>query len=113
MDSLRLATFPESLRRGSFWAALFIAGQALLAFGAAASSSGRNIRFDHLSLEQGLSQGAVNCIVQDQRGFMWIGTQDGLNRYDGYTFTVFKHDPADEASLSANTIWSLWLQLAP
>jgi hypothetical protein len=44
------------------------------------------LKFAHLSLEQGLSQSTVLCILQDRRGFMWFGTQDGLNRYDGYTF---------------------------
>ena len=65
------------------------------------------MRFERLSLEQGLSQSYVNCILQDRRGFMWFGTQDGLNRYDGYGFTVFKHDALDPGSLSHNTVWAL------
>jgi diguanylate cyclase (GGDEF)-like protein len=67
----------------------------------------RYIRFSHLSLEQGLSQSAVSCILQDHRGYMWLGTQDGLNRWDGYSFTVFKNDPQDPESLSGNAIWAL------
>src|SRR5436190_23156679 len=42
------------------------------------------LRFDHLNIEQGLSQSSVNVIFQDSHGFMWFGTEDGLNRYDGY-----------------------------
>ncbi len=65
------------------------------------------IRFSHLSVQQGLSQSAVNCIFQDRQGFMWFGTQDGLNRYDGYSFKVFKHNPADTGSISDNFIVSI------
>jgi signal transduction histidine kinase/ligand-binding sensor domain-containing protein len=64
-------------------------------------------RFDHLSLETGLSQSTVNCILQDSRGFLWIGTQDGLNRYDGYGFTIFRNRPADSNSLSHNWIQTM------
>ncbi len=66
-----------------------------------------NIRFEHISLEQGLSQVTVNCILQDRQGFMWFGTQDGLNKYDGYKFTVYHYDPENNASLSNNFIWSI------
>ena len=58
------------------------------------------LRFDHITIEQGLSQSSVTDIFQDSRGFMWFGTQDGLNRYDGYTFKTFKPDPDDSNSLS-------------
>ena len=58
-------------------------------------------------LSQGLSQSTVNTIVQDRRGFMWFGTQDGLNRFDGYGFTVFRHDPADSNTIQDNYIWSM------
>ncbi len=59
-------------------------------------------RFTHLVIDDGLSQGAVGCIIQDRKGYMWFGTKDGLNRYDGYRFSIFKHDPSDLASLSDN-----------
>lgn len=58
------------------------------------------LRFERLTIEQGLSQNDVFGLVQDQAGFVWIGTGDGLNRYDGYSFTVYKSDPADPHSLS-------------
>ncbi len=65
---------------------------------------GSIVRFEHLSIEDGLSQNAGLAIFQDSRGYLWIGTQDGLNRYDGYSFKVYKHDPEDPASLSYNSI---------
>ena len=63
--------------------------------------------FKRLSIEDGLSQGTVNCILQDSTGFLWLGTQDGLNRYDGYGFEVYKKDPTDPASLPASWIEAL------
>ncbi len=62
----------------------------------------------HVSLEQGLSQSGIEFIMQDRRGFLWIGTQDGLNRYDGYSFTVYKHEPSDPFSISHNTITTIY-----
>ena len=58
-------------------------------------------RFERLSVAEGLSQNTVSVIYQDATGFMWFGTEDGLNKYDGYTFTTFKHNPDDSTS-----IWS-------
>lgn len=54
-----------------------------------------------------LSQSSVWCSMQDSSGFLWFGTADGLNRYDGYTFKVFRHNAYDSTSLSNNTVWSL------
>jgi len=67
-----------------------------------------DIRFVRLSRSQGLSQQRVTHIVQDDRGFLWFGTQYGLNRYDGYRFRVFKHDPADARSLGGVYISALF-----
>ena len=64
-------------------------------------------KFDHLSTEDGLSQSAVTAIYQDKKGFMWFGTQDGLNKYDGYNFTIFKYVPFDSTSLSDNWIQAI------
>ena len=72
-----------------------------------ASGSGQRIEFERISIEQGLSQSVVTSILQDSKGFIWLGTQDGLNRYDGYEFTTFKHDPEDPDSLSDNFILSI------
>ena len=66
-----------------------------------------SLRFDHLSLEQGLSQATVNAIVQDKLGFMWFGTQDGLNRFDGYSISVYKHKADDTGSISDNGVWCM------
>ena len=67
----------------------------------------KNIRFERLSLEQGLSQSSVNAVLQDERGLMWIATQDGLNTYDGYRFRVYKPAAGDPHSLSSNYVLSL------
>lgn len=64
----------------------------------------KQIKFDHIGNKQGLSQSNVLCILQDSRGFMWFGTRDGLNRYDGYKFTVFKNEPNNKNSISNNFI---------
>ena len=69
---------------------------------------GNDIRFRRLSTGTGLSQTRVSQIVQDNQGFLWFGTQYGLNRYDGYQFKVFKHDPGHEQSLSGVYIYSLF-----
>lgn len=72
------------------------------------SLKAQELKFSHITADQGLSMGVVNCILQDSRGFMWFGTQDGLNRYDGYSMTVYKHNQLDSNSLSNNFIYSLF-----
>lgn len=64
-------------------------------------------RFEHLTVNEGLSENAVTWIMQDSRGFIWIGTHDGLNKYDGYSFTIYKNNPDDKNSLSDNAIGAL------
>lgn len=68
---------------------------------------GPGIRFNEFSLEQGLSQTSVYAIHQDNLGFLWFGTEDGLNRFDGYEFEVFKHDPEDPHSLGNSWVWDI------
>jgi len=63
--------------------------------------------FRHLAVEDGLSQNTINCIYQDAYGFLWFGTQDGLNSYDGYDFTIYRNDPTDSITLSHNWIWDI------
>ena len=65
------------------------------------------ISFTHLTTTRGLSQSTVNCILKDRFGFMWFGTQDGLNRYDGYNFQVYRNGPGDTSSISSNYIQSI------
>ncbi len=60
--------------------------------------------FERLSVEHGLSYNGVQTIHQDSRGFLWIGTSQGLNRHDGYSFEVYKHRPGDSGSLSENIV---------
>ena len=67
----------------------------------------RNLQFEQITTEDGLSQSAVMVIAQDDRGYIWIGTQEGLNRYDGYEFKVFEHDASDKNSLPDDWVLSL------
>lgn len=60
-----------------------------------------------ISIAEGLSQGMVYDLMQDQEGFIWIATKDGLNRYDGYNFKVYTHDPYNPFSISGNTCTAL------
>ena len=60
--------------------------------------------FEHISTAQGLSVPFITSLWQDRRGFLWIGTTDGLNRYDGYDYIVYRQDPADPNTLSDNYI---------
>ena len=68
----------------------------------------KGMRFTQLSTSEGLSQTRVIQIAQDDQGFMWFGSQYGLNRYDGYKFKVFKHEPGNPNSLSGVFISSLF-----
>ena len=63
-----------------------------------------NLKFQHLNPGVGLSESDVTCVLQDSRGFMWFGTQDGLNKYDGYKFTVYRNDQKDDKSISSGVI---------
>lgn len=72
------------------------------------SKSEPTLRFEQISIDEGLSNSWVWCILQDQKGFLWVGTKDGLNRYDGYRFTVYKHDPKQPGSLSNNIVTALF-----
>jgi len=63
-----------------------------------------SLRFNRLDISDGLSQGMIFCMFQDSRGFMWFGTKEGLNRYDGYHFLVYRNRPGDRTSLPDNFI---------
>ncbi|MDN5214537.1 two-component regulator propeller domain-containing protein [Fulvivirgaceae bacterium BMA12] len=78
----------------------------LLAFNSYGQRS--TLKFKGITLDDGLSQSTINCILQDRKGFIWIGTRGGLNRYDGTSFKVFLHNPSDSTSISNNIIYSLY-----
>ena len=76
------------------------------------SSSGtgvvNNLNFDFFSQEHGLSNNQIHCILQDKQGWMWFGTSQGVCRFDGYKFTVFKNDPDDSTSLKGNLVRAIF-----
>ena len=74
------------------------------AIGIAGNAQKHRISFEHLTSIEGLSQSNVLCIMQDSRGYMWFGTQDGLNKYDGYEVKVYRKDPSNRNSLSNDYI---------
>ena len=67
-----------------------------------------HIAFRHLTIDDGISSGSVGCIFKDSKEFMWFGTNEGLNRYDGHTITVFKNDPNSEKTISNNYITAIF-----
>jgi len=69
----------------------------------------QSVTFEHLTVEDGLAHNSGLCFVQDNNGFLWIGTQNGLSRYDGYNFINYTHQPGDSTSLSDSYINSLYL----
>jgi len=85
---------------------LFLSG--VLAFYGLCEAQPASIFVDEISVEEGLSESTITDILQDQRGFLWIGTQDGLNRYNGYDFDIFRSDTKDSSSISGNHITSLF-----
>jgi ligand-binding sensor domain-containing protein/signal transduction histidine kinase len=66
------------------------------------------IPFGHFSVQEGLSNSFVNCLIQDRTGFIWFGTDDGLNRFDGNEVKIFRNNLNDKSSISENIIWALW-----
>ncbi len=67
-------------------------------------SAQKNFVFENFSIPQGLSNPTINTIIEDKYGFLWLGTNDGLSRYDGYEFKVYKNNPSDSTSLPGNSI---------
>lgn len=72
-----------------------------------ATAQAPSLYFERITVQNGLSHNKVNCILQDRRGFMWIGTNDGLNRFDGQRFNIFRNNPEDKSSISGNLITGL------
>lgn len=67
-----------------------------------------NLKFKHLSSKEGLSQSSVVAILQDRKGYLWFGTRDGLNKYDGTKFTTYRHNSEDKTSLSHSWITAIY-----
>jgi ligand-binding sensor domain-containing protein len=79
----------------------------LAAAGVCSHAQVRDVAFEHYTLDDGLSNNVVTSIVQDKFGFIWIATEDGLNRFDGIGFTIYKHDSHDSSSIVSSIILSL------
>ncbi|WP_010136040.1 hybrid sensor histidine kinase/response regulator transcription factor [Ochrovirga pacifica] len=77
-------------------------------FGQTAFDKLENLRFKHLSIKEGLSQRSVTSIIQDSKGYLWLGTRDGLNLFDGTKFVVFRHNSEDTTSLSHSWVTSVF-----
>jgi PAS domain S-box-containing protein len=73
-----------------------------------ASAQPKRLQFKHLTLDDGLSSSSVISVLKDHKGFMWFGTYNGLNRYDGLNFVVYKHNPADSASLPDDLVRTIF-----
>lgn len=109
-----LAFFEREERRWVVQGAVLALAFFLVAYGSASAfgapvrlSDQRNVIFDRLGTEQGLSQGAVLSVTQDEHGFIWIGTQEGLNRYDGHNMESFYRLEDDPHSLSHDWVWDI------
>ena len=79
-----------------------------VSFNKKSNAQNERLRFEHIGIEEGLSNENVTQIFQDSKGYIWIGTFDGLNKYDGYSFTKYRFDPFDFNSLSQNFIYTIW-----
>lgn len=84
-----------------------IGGRAVCAAASADTGEQREFTFEEISLQQGLSQSIVECMIQDRYGFLWLGTEDGVNIYDGYKFEVLRQKQGDANSLSYNHVKSM------
>jgi ligand-binding sensor domain-containing protein/signal transduction histidine kinase len=71
------------------------------------SAQNESLRFESIGFDQGLAN-ITTSVFQDSKGYIWIGTDDGLNKYDGYSFTKYRFDPLDSNSLSQNWIYTIW-----
>ncbi|MFC5407739.1 two-component regulator propeller domain-containing protein [Larkinella bovis] len=90
------------------WGTAFPQATKSLPRGNSFESRGPVMRFlDQISVDNGLSQSGVYCVLKDSRGYVWFGTQDGLNRYDGYQITHFKHNPFDSTTITHDQIMTL------
>ena len=99
--ALPTAVIATQLRCLAMALAIFVAGAV------AVCAEAKNIRFRHLVQEDGLPSAGIQSIIQDRDGFVWLGSQNGLSRFDGYEFTNYQHEPGDPTSLAHDFVWSL------
>jgi signal transduction histidine kinase/ligand-binding sensor domain-containing protein/DNA-binding response OmpR family regulator len=85
-----------------------IKGICILLFFQALNGYAQQPAFRHLTIDDGLSQNAVYSILKDSQGFMWFGTKDGLNRYDGRNFVIYQHNPFDSTTISDAFVMKLY-----
>ncbi len=103
-----MTTLRNTMRRALFGGPLAVAVLATVLLAPdEARGHGRSMAFERLGLDAGLSQSSVLAIHQDRLGFLWVGTEDGLNLYDGYGFTTYYRDLEDENALRSDWIWSM------
>ena len=102
-------SLPPAARPQFFRILIFSVVFALVFIGSDTRGQENRIKFEELSLDAGLSQTIVYSIAQDNEGFMWFATEDGLNRYDGYHFSIIRHDPVVPTSLGYNHILALFI----
>ncbi|MEO6231500.1 MAG: two-component regulator propeller domain-containing protein [Ferruginibacter sp.] len=90
---------------------ILLLGFCLIVFRPHLSGQQKQINFTSLTTEDGLSSNTVNAILKDKFGIVWFGTEDGLDRFDGIRFSIYRHKPGDSTSLQANEILSLYEDL--
>ena len=75
-----------------------------LLYATASYPQGKSILLNNLTIQNGLSSGSVICVLQDSEGFIWIGTEDGLNKFDGYQTQVYRHNVLMTNSIGGNSL---------
>jgi diguanylate cyclase (GGDEF)-like protein len=105
-DAATKSAAPRIIRSRSFFAVLTVFAVSLSGPVAAADSY-PPMRFDHVSLDEGLSQSNVFTILQDSQGLMWFGTENGLNSYNGYEFTHYRQERGNPAALGSDFIYEI------
>src|SRR6201985_1159631 len=86
---------------------LALASSAAFAVGAAPQPVARPLYFDHLTVRDGLSQSSVMSILQDSQGYLWLATESGLDRYDGYSIREYRRQRGDGRALASDYVWAI------
>src|ERR1700742_2496612 len=86
---------------------LALASSAVLAAGTAPQQAARPLYFEHLTVRDGLSQSSVMSILQDSQGYLWLATESGLDRYDGYSIREYRRERGNRDALASDYIWAI------